>query len=432
MPNSRPRRDVYDPFMEWGRADPSQPTPEPVVPPGWPADEALPVRGWGDVAMPVDELWAAFTDVERWPTWNPCIRWARVHGGALRESATLVWVFNPIKRWYPYLMPARATIVEVDPLRRVTWEVRAPGLHAFHSYLFDARPGGSRFGSWEIAEGWSYRLLRRFWLAHFEFVRDASIAGAATLPGRGPRLVESGADDPADGGGRPPVVVIPGIDGQPGSVAPIVEQLAANRRVLLVDYSREVTGDLDELAEAIAALLPAECDVVGQSIGSWLATEVAVRRPRHVRRVVLISTFTRVRPWSLRISKVMTRLLPRPLYRSTTPRLMALACGPVGDGAGHPFLAAVADSDQEGVARRTGWQIGRDFSDRLSRIRQPALVLLGARDRFVPRRTREFARIRSIFTGAGQRVVQIDGAGHVLLPSAAIDEAVSEIESFLS
>ena len=51
-------------------------------------------------------------------------------------------------------------------------------------------------------------------------------------------------------------MVIPGIDGQRGSVAPIVDRLGQHRRVLLVDYAAEVEPDLDSLAEAIAELLP--------------------------------------------------------------------------------------------------------------------------------------------------------------------------------
>ena len=94
------------------------------------------------------------------------------------------------------------------------------------------------------------------------------------LPGRRPRLVASGATEPA----HPPVVVIPGIDGQRGSVAPIVDRLGQHRRVLLVDYAAEVERDLDSLAASIAELLPDQCDVVGQSIGTWLAAEVAQRR----------------------------------------------------------------------------------------------------------------------------------------------------------
>ena len=52
--------------------------------------------------MPVERLWDTFLDVERWPLWNPCIWRARVRDGELREGATLVWTFNPIKPRYLY------------------------------------------------------------------------------------------------------------------------------------------------------------------------------------------------------------------------------------------------------------------------------------------------------------------------------------------
>ena len=84
------------------------------------------------------------------------------------------------------------------------------------------------------------------------------------------------------------------------------------------------------------------------------------------------------------------------------------------------------------MARRTKWQIGRDFAARLGGIPQPTLVLLGDADRFVPRRRREFARIRAQFTGGDDRVVVIPDAGHVFLPTAAIDRAATEIEKFLT
>src|ERR671931_328241 len=97
----------------------------------------LPIEGSVDLELPIDDLWNMFLDVESWPVWNPCIWRARVRGGeGLREGATLAWVFNPIKPWYPYKMPARAEIVEVRHHDRVTWEVDAPGFHALHSYRF--------------------------------------------------------------------------------------------------------------------------------------------------------------------------------------------------------------------------------------------------------------------------------------------------------
>lgn len=156
---------------------------EPEVPEGWPSDPDQPVVGWGPVGIPVEELWRTFADVGSWSSWNPCISAARVVGGELRPGARLVWVFRPVRRRYLYRMPAVATLTEVVPLERVTWEVRLPGFHALHSFMFDRSADGSasRFGSWEIARGPAYRLLRTFWLAHFRFVRDASIEGAATL-----------------------------------------------------------------------------------------------------------------------------------------------------------------------------------------------------------------------------------------------------------
>jgi hypothetical protein len=146
------------------------------------AGRDLPIEGSVDLALPIDQLWQVFVDVERWPTWNPCIWRARVRGGELKEGATLAWVFNAIRPWYPYKLPASAEIVEFERNDRVTWEANAPGFHALHSYRF-ADLGGerSRFGSWEVAEGPMYRAIRRFWLAHFRYVCRSSLAGAQAL-----------------------------------------------------------------------------------------------------------------------------------------------------------------------------------------------------------------------------------------------------------
>jgi uncharacterized protein YndB with AHSA1/START domain len=142
----------------------------------------LPIAGTTEVALPVERVWAIFADVERWPDWNPCFRRASVEGGELREGATLHFAFNPIRRGLPYRLPARAELVEVVPNDRVTCEVDAPGFHALHSYRFAALGGErSTFGSWEVAEGPTYRALRPFWLAHFRYVCRESLAGARTL-----------------------------------------------------------------------------------------------------------------------------------------------------------------------------------------------------------------------------------------------------------
>jgi glyoxylase-like metal-dependent hydrolase (beta-lactamase superfamily II) len=140
-----------------------------------------PVQGTVDVAVPVAVLWEAFTHANWWPWWNTCFFWA--YNRNLVVGKALIWCFQPIAWWYLYKMPAIARIVEVEPEHRVTWEVTAlPGFYARHTYqMEDLGNGRTRFGSWEQAMGWSFRLTRRFWIAHFTFVKDRSLEGARRL-----------------------------------------------------------------------------------------------------------------------------------------------------------------------------------------------------------------------------------------------------------
>jgi len=143
--------------------------------------DMTPVEGSVDIEVPADVLWALFTRPNRWPRWNPCFRW--VYNTTLVEGEHLLWCFNPIKKWYPYIMPATANVIEVEPGRRVTWEVNAlPGFYAHHTYSIDALPGGrSRFRSWEKATGRGFLATKKFWVEHFTFVKDRSLEGARTL-----------------------------------------------------------------------------------------------------------------------------------------------------------------------------------------------------------------------------------------------------------
>ncbi len=393
-----------------------------------------PIADWIPVAMSVEKLWDAFTDVRRWPRWNGCIRWARVRGGHLREGATLVWLFNPVRPWLPYLLPSVARLVDVEPHRRVTWEVRLPGFHALHSYLFeDLGDEGSRFGSWETADGALYRALRPFWRLHFRFVCAESLAGARRLARApdGVRLIPYGRRSD-----RPVLIVVPGLDGSAGSVAPVVERLAATRRVLLVDYTAErhptLAGLADEIAETVAGAVSGPVDVLGQSIGSILAADLACRPRVDVRRAVLVSTFTVLRWRTLAVAAALIRRTPRRLYARTAALGMALVCGPVGSGRDHPFLDAVRRSDPTDAAKRTEWEVGRDFSVELYALAgsgRPTLVLMGAEDRFVPDVGSETGRLRELF-GASS-VATVEGAGHVFLPDRAVADAVGRIEGFL-
>jgi len=143
--------------------------------------EMDPVQGTVEIAVPVEELWSCFSRPDWWPRWNRCFLWVR--NRSLVVGQQLLWAFEPIKPQYVYKLPAAAKIVEVEPKRRATWEVTAfPGMYARHTYSLEERGDGrSAFSSWEQAMGGGFRATRRFWVAHFRFVRDRSLEGAQLL-----------------------------------------------------------------------------------------------------------------------------------------------------------------------------------------------------------------------------------------------------------
>jgi glyoxylase-like metal-dependent hydrolase (beta-lactamase superfamily II) len=140
-----------------------------------------PVQGTVDVDIPIDVLWGFFRQANLWPRWNKCFTWVQNRDLVLSEQ--LIWAFEPIRKWYLYKMPAAAKIVEVEPGRKVTWEVTAfPGMYARHTYhMEDLGNGRTRFGSWEQGMGPGFKLTRWLWVPHFTFVKDRSLEGARFL-----------------------------------------------------------------------------------------------------------------------------------------------------------------------------------------------------------------------------------------------------------
>src|SRR5437870_590442 len=95
--------------------------------------EMDPVMGDVTVRVPANEIWTLFQQPSLWPRWNSCFYWAL--NRALVQGESLNWVFQPIRPWYPYKMPATASIAEVVNEARVTWHVTAiPGFFARHTY----------------------------------------------------------------------------------------------------------------------------------------------------------------------------------------------------------------------------------------------------------------------------------------------------------
>ena len=107
--------------------------------------------------------------------------------------------------------------------------------------------------------------------------------------------------DSGGAGGAAPLVLLQHFRGNLDSWDPaLVDALARSRRVITVDYagvggSSGTTADTFEQTARdtiafVAALGLAQVDLLGFSIGSFIAQEIALRRPALVRRLVLASS----------------------------------------------------------------------------------------------------------------------------------------------
>lgn len=211
------------------------------------------------------------------------------------------------------------------------------------------------------------------------------------------------------GGEGPPLVLVHGLAGAAVNFTELAPLLARSRRVLVPDLpghggtgplqAVETLGDLAAHAALVAereGMVPAE--VLGYSMGGVVALRLAAERPEAVSALVLLSS-AGIASATFRAKLVLTvstALRPaRPIARrrdevARRPRLRAVVFGYWGaeepralsPEAVHGFLAAQPEhTDLRGAARALVRDDPRGYLDR---IRCPALVVWGARDRLTP------------------------------------------------
>ncbi|HXV34803.1 MAG TPA: alpha/beta fold hydrolase [Gaiellaceae bacterium] len=211
------------------------------------------------------------------------------------------------------------------------------------------------------------------------------------------------------GGEGPPLVLVHGLAGAAYNFTELAPLLARRRRVLVPDLPGHggtaplpAVGTLGDLAAHVALVAEHECmapaEVVGYSMGGVVALRLAGERPQAVSALVLlssagiVSTTPRARAWLaattvLRPARIVARWREEVARR---PRLRAAVFG--WWGAEDPralspeavvgFLAAQPEHADVRAAARA---LARDDARaHLDRVRCPALVAWGARDRLTP------------------------------------------------
>lgn len=242
-------------------------------------------------------------------------------------------------------------------------------------------------------------------------------------------------------GEGPPLLLVAGIPGTASDWAPLVERLAATRRVIAYDNrgsggSTVTAGPYTtaQLADDAAALLDRlgieRSDVFGVSLGGMICQELALRHPDRVVGLVLGCTHTgfahAVQPpietgraftmqtedWAKRMRALAPLAFARDVDTSLLERFTEKKSRDVQDPAGY---RAQVDA-----------VLNHDALDRLGAIRAPTLVVTGDDDRIIPGANSEVLAQRI----SGARLEAIGGAGHLFFLERP-ERTVAVLEDFL-
>ena len=247
-------------------------------------------------------------------------------------------------------------------------------------------------------------------------------------------------------GEREPVVFVHGLSGQWQNWLENLPRAAQERRVLALDlpgfgltaeprdkitipwYGRCVEAFCERLGLGEVAM-------VGNSMGGFIAAEVAVQFPRRVSRLVLVSAAGISSTNQRRRPILLAGRVAAAIATNTAAHYRALAARPVTR---HLSLALVArypkllraDLAYEGFFKGTskpGFDDGLranldyDFTDRLPEVKVPTLIIWGEQDSIIPvRDANEFERLIS-----DSRKVVMQETGHI--PMAERPEAFNDL-----
>jgi 3-oxoadipate enol-lactonase len=206
-----------------------------------------------------------------------------------------------------------------------------------------------------------------------------------------------------------------------------VEAFAGRFRCVRFDFRgqghSEVTRsgyDVDSLTQDAAALIRslgcAPCHFLGFSMGGYVGLRLAARHPDLLRSLILVGTSAsrERRPFRLHLLRVAARFLG---MRTAAPFVFRVQFGPgFREDASRAAIRQawherIVAADGLGASRAAGGIVERrDYTETVSRLRVPTLIVVGQADSAQP--VPEARKLHGLI--AGSELVIVPGAGHAV------------------
>ena len=233
------------------------------------------------------------------------------------------------------------------------------------------------------------------------------------------------------GGGAPPFLYLPGLDGSAELLFAQEEELATAYRVHRVPWRTEgrfgyedlvgdVRGTLDELGVERAV-------VFAESFGGTVALQFALEHPERVERLVVLNSFAYFPKRALvRWGRALARTAPLPVVAAIRALVdvPTLALEGVPPEARRRFLRAANAQPLAAYARRLELVESLDLRSRLHELKVPALFIAAELDRVVPWRESQFMAER--VPGAQFRLLPHIGHATLLTPGVSLLELLHQ------
>jgi pimeloyl-ACP methyl ester carboxylesterase len=258
---------------------------------------------------------------------------------------------------------------------------------------------------------------------------------------------EGPRDDPT------PIVLLHGTSASLHTWEGWVRALKAQRRVVTFDlpgfgltgpfagqYARgDYRGDTYArfVLDALDTLKLQQVVLGGNSLGGEIAWRTAVMAPQRVQRLILVDAVgPAFEPQSVPIGFMLARmpalnfltqhLLPRALVAGSVANVYADPSKVTPDVVDRYYELTLRAGNREALGQRMQAMVNGENAERINAIRQPTLILWGARDRLIPPAVgRQFAA-----EIPGSKLVVFDKLGHV--PQEEDPEAsVQPVKAFL-